>query len=99
MSFPSSSEAEFGVRSFVESSVKSKISNAHFSSALGAALTRNKIRLLWQALFEWSELRSHLIWCQAEGCSERPRTGGYGFGSFCRNKRISSAGTKPRKEN
>ncbi len=47
---------------------------------------------LGRALFERSELRSHIIWCRGEVSPKGPRTGENGFRPFCRNKRASSCG-------
>ena len=51
-------------------------------------------RLLCRRLFEQREFLSHLIQGGGGGTPMGTHTGGNGFGSFCRNKRTSSAGAK-----
>jgi hypothetical protein len=58
-----------------------------FPAALGLAEQCSRLRGFRRALFERSELRSHLIRGGGSGIPEGPRTGKHGFGSFCRNKR------------
>ncbi len=62
---------------------------------LGAAEPPSRIGLSGEGCLSRASSRAILFGTEAEEPAG-PRTGEHGFGSFCRNKRISSAGTKPR---
>ena len=65
-------------------------------NALGAAEPQHRIDLLGEHCLSGASCAAILIWCGGGGIPKGPRTGENGFGSFCRNKRASAAGPKPR---